>query len=237
MRQSTCVRPARRSRGFTLVELLVVIGIIALLIGILMPAMTSARAQSQAVACLSNIRQIAVATVMYSNDTKRFVTFVPATPDRPAQDRKELLFPYLQQGRNNSDTDGNQVWTCPANARVAEEASYGFNTILNGIRITKVRRSSETVALCDAGLMDTPALAPSLATHCWPPSRAATSSSCRPNHLRHPKKMVGVGFVDGHAQRMEVAPPFYAAPIGTHVPNAVSDTTSPDYQDGLWDLE
>ena len=230
--------PRQRRRGFTLVELLVVIGIIALLIGILMPALGNARAQSQAVACLSNIRQISVAAVMYANDTKRFVTFVPATPGRPAQDRKELLFPYLEQGRNNSDTDGSQVWTCPANTRVSEEASYGFNTNLNGVRITKVRRASETVALCDAGLMDTPPLAPSLATHCWAPSRAATSSSCRPNHLRHPKEMVGVGFVDGHAERMPMRMPFYPAPIGTHVPNAtVTDLQDPNYQDTLWDLE
>jgi prepilin-type N-terminal cleavage/methylation domain-containing protein/prepilin-type processing-associated H-X9-DG protein len=224
-------------RGFTLVELLVVIGIIALLISVLMPALAGARSQSQAVACLSNVRQIAVASMMYVNDTKRFVTFVPATGTRPAMDRKELLYPYLQQGKNNSDTDGSQVWTCPSNARVSEEASYGFNTNLNGIRITKVRRSSETVALCDAGLTDQPALGPSLATHCWPPGKASTSASCRPNHLRHPKQRIGVGFVDGHAERLPMQMPFYPAPIGTHVPNGVTDPAAAHYQDELWDLE
>ena len=49
--------------------------------------------------------------------------------------------------------------------------------------------------------------------------------------------MVGVGFVDGHAERMAMAPPFYPAPVGVHVPNGVTDPQSPDYQDGLWDLE
>jgi prepilin-type N-terminal cleavage/methylation domain-containing protein/prepilin-type processing-associated H-X9-DG protein len=225
----------RRDSGFTLVELLVVIGIIALLIGILMPALASARSQSQAVACLSNIRQIGVAAMMYSNETKRFVTYVSNGAN--SKDRKELLYPYLQQGKNNNDVDGNQVWNCPSNLRPDQEASYGFNTNLNGIRITKVRKSSETVALADAGLKDVPALAPSLATHCWPPSKASSSSSCRPNHLRHPKQLIGVAFVDGHAERMPMAPPFYPAPIGTHVPNGISDASSPAYQDELWDLE
>src|SRR5687768_18570446 len=47
---------------------------------------------------------------------------------------KELLWPYLKQGKSNSDNRGNQVWHCPANERVDEEASYGFNTYLNGQR-------------------------------------------------------------------------------------------------------
>lgn len=65
------------SRGFTLIELLVVIAVIALLVGLLLPALSKARNASRLGACMSNCRQMSVAMTAYANDFKEWFPVMP----------------------------------------------------------------------------------------------------------------------------------------------------------------
>ncbi len=115
--------------GFTLIELLVVIAIIAVLAAILFPVFAAAREKARQAACLSNMRQIGMATQMYLQDydeafpqTKGHTTSQPQIDDADGSLENpdigsvfDLIFPYTGQGSKQASAQfKQQLYSCPS---------------------------------------------------------------------------------------------------------------------------
>jgi prepilin-type N-terminal cleavage/methylation domain-containing protein/prepilin-type processing-associated H-X9-DG protein len=121
-------RGARPRAGFTLVELLVVMAVIAVLAALLFPVLAQARERARQTACLSNLRQIARAQLLYMQDwDERFPHWFFPAPPRPAPFGEfaywtEYFQPYLRSPAVFHCPSAHWTWYLPAEEKLAEYA-------------------------------------------------------------------------------------------------------------------
>ena len=197
-------------RGFTLSELLVVIAIIAILAAILFPVFARAREKARQASCLSNVRQMTTAAMMYLQDYDEvfFHRYFPAVSSAPVKqhwvqsDGNGLLDPYIKN---------TQVYRCPSSK--TQVYGYGYNGALSyTVELAKVKSPAEILIFVDDTWGGRIAYLPAHETTGaanlanWGANFANPAASPfvwgeNTPYGRH-NGVVNVGFCDGHAKAM-----------------------------------
>jgi prepilin-type N-terminal cleavage/methylation domain-containing protein len=131
-------------RAFTLIELLVVIAIIAILAGLLLPALTRAKQKAWRISCTSNLRQIGLGMTMFADDSdSRFplsggsITWNLADPDSSTNGWMQQVYSYVQN---------TNVYRCPGNTQLPARNQSPFN-YFNGVRAAYIAAGNQRAAV------------------------------------------------------------------------------------------
>ena len=225
VRRSVCLNG--KSTHFTLIELLVVIAIIAILAGMLMPALSSARERGRSASCISNLKQLGVMQQQYTDlydgyfcpayysSSSWIMTYWDWAQDSSWQEDKEnssgiLACALNMRGKNSG------IHNCPSNvlerSSSAQNSGYGYNEFLGyepfngyrGIKTSRVVNPSRTVMFSDAAVSDyndSSKLIPT--SFLYSPDGIKSAQTGGYAHFRHNLAANGV-FVDGHAASSRV---------------------------------
>jgi prepilin-type N-terminal cleavage/methylation domain-containing protein/prepilin-type processing-associated H-X9-DG protein len=212
-------------KAFTLIELLVVIAIIALLMSILMPALSVARKQGRQAVCQSNLRQIGLAAAMYADDHEHKV------PRGTGSGRDILWFqvflPYLAHDKDKKDYRDVESYRCPSYPDKRQTVCYvvngwgfeneidriGFEVMNLSVKLFNYRLLSETVYLADnengfwreiIETSESPGLAKCdvWAREHMPSSNSKTTNKSRRVARDRHRKAYNVLYADWHVERI-----------------------------------